>query len=424
VAHEDQHIARMADHLFRQESGRMVAVLTRIFGWHNAELIEDVVQDAFIKSWRFGLPENPAAWLMKTARNGAVDVLRRRRFQVELPVENQATLNSEYTLEYTTNNLFLDGEIQDSVLRMMFTCCHPVLSEADRIALTLKTVAGFSVDEVSRALLLNPEAAKKRLQRARTKLRDEGLLDRTFTDSIPTGPALVERLMPVLQVIYLIFNEGYGHSDRDRNTRKDLCLEALRLALVLSRDEHTSTTDSLALVAVLAFHAARFESRLDVSGSVLPLEEHDRSKIDLELVQFGLSYLARSAQTGGSSAYQIEATITYEHAKAPSIEETNWPFIADLYDALARLKPTSTVLLNRAIAIGQAHSAQAGMKALMEISDIEVLLSTQHVVAATYADLMRRQGETNEARTWYDRAIALASFDSEKSFLQRQLDKL
>ena len=239
----------------------MVAVITRIFGLPNIELAEDVVQDAFaqaIKDWTYQLPANPSAWLMQTAKNKTIDIIRRERHKKKFAEENALLLKSEYTAAYTVENLFMPNEIKDSQLRMVFACCHPALDERDQIALTLKTCSGFSVDEIATALISNPETIKKRLQRAKQFISENNLLF-----NIPLGHELNNRLNIALQTIYLLFNEGYNSSAQDELIRKDLCEEALRLALMLTENEFTNQPKCSALIALMSLQSSRFNSRLD-----------------------------------------------------------------------------------------------------------------------------------------------------------------
>jgi RNA polymerase sigma factor (sigma-70 family) len=290
----DGNIQQLADHLFRHESGKMVAVLTRLFGLKNLELSEDVMQDAFAKAlreWTFKIPDNPSAWLMQTAKNKAIDIIRRERYQKEFAEETAALLKSEYTTVPVVEKLFMEHEIQDSQLRMIFACCHPELSEADQIALTLKTCSGFGILEIAGSLLSNHEAIKKRIQRAKAVITEKNI-----RFDIPTGKELQQRLDIVLHVLYLIFNEGYNSSDKEELIRKDLCQESIRLSLLLTEHSYTRHPKCFSLVALMALLASRFDARLDEQGEIILLEDQDRSKWNQELITIGLHYLNQASE--------------------------------------------------------------------------------------------------------------------------------
>src|SRR6185295_7597647 len=270
------------DHLFRHESGKMVAVLTRIFGLHHLDLVEDVVQESFLKAlqtWKYGqLPDNPQGWLMQVARNKAIDILRKREkegsgIDIEKKFESEATDIGEF---------FHTDEISDSQLRMIFTCVHPTLKPEDQIALVLKTISGLSVQEIAKALLTNDSAIQKRLYRAKEFIRSERI-----AFEIPAGHALTDRLEVVHTFLYLLFNEGYNSAKADELIRKDLCAEAMRLCKILIEHRICSSPTGYALLSMMCFHAARFESRLDHNNSIVLLQQQDRRKWNEEMINIG-----------------------------------------------------------------------------------------------------------------------------------------
>jgi RNA polymerase sigma-70 factor (ECF subfamily) len=400
----------------------MVAVLTRLFGIHNLELAEDVMQEAFakaLKEWTFGIPSNPAGWLMLTAKNKAIDVIRRERYKKEFALETTALLRSEYTTSPVVEKLFMAYEIQDSQLRMIFACCHPALPPADQIALTLKTCSGFGTQEIAAALLTNSETIKKRLQRARNTITEENI-----SFDIPIGEELKNRLNIVLQTIYLIFNEGYNSCNKEELIRKDLCEEAIRLALLLTENDYTNQSKCYSLVALMALLSSRFESRMDENGEIILLEDQDRSKWNNELINIGLSYLTRSAEGGEVSTYHIEAAIVAEHSMAKNFEETNWQTISALYNHLAHFNPSPSILLNKAIVTSKLMGPQTGIAEIMAIQNIDKLMDTQYLFAAVLGHLYKQAGDRGKAIALLNKAISLTSSVSEKKLLKRKLEAL
>jgi RNA polymerase sigma factor (sigma-70 family) len=413
-------IHQLTDHLFRYQAGKMVAVLTRIFGLQNIELAEDVVQDAFakaLKEWTYTVPENPAGWLMSVAKNKAIDIVRRQRYQKEFAAEVAPLLKSEYTVQPVIDKLFMETEIQDSQLRMIFACCHPALSETEQIALTLKTCSGFSIDEIARALLSNTEAIKKRLQRAKQFIADEKL-----QFDIPLGDELKKRFDTVLSVLYLLFNEGYNSSSKTDLIRKELCEEAIRLSLLITENKFTNQPKSFSLVALMSLLASRFDARLDENGEIVLLQDQDRSKWNRELINIGLHYLNQSAEGDELSEYHIEAAIVAEHSMAKNFTETNWLQILALYDMLAQVNPSPVVLLNRAIVIGKIDGAANAITTINHIAGIEKLVEKQYLFAATLGELHSQLHNDHEARLHFEKAITLTNSHVEKKLLQKKLD--
>jgi RNA polymerase sigma factor (sigma-70 family) len=417
-----ENIQQLADHLFRHQAGKMVAVLTRIFGLHNLELAEDVVQEAFGKAltdWRFQVPLNPEGWLMQTAKNKAIDVVRRQRYQNEFSKENSALLKSEYTAAPVIENLFMEHEIEDSQLRMIFACCHPVLSETDQIALILKTCSGFGVHEIASALISNDEAVKKRLQRARAFIVKNEIELR-----IPTGAELNTRLDTVLHTIYLIFNEGYNSSNKEELIRKDLCEEAIHLALLLTENNYTNQPKTFALVSLLSLLASRFDARLDEAGDIVVLKDQDRTKWDHELIKIGLAYFEKSMAGEQLSEYHLEAAIVAEHSTAETFAKTNWQRIHYLYNLLAEVNPSPMVLLNRAIVIGKTEGPEKAIDAINNIPEAAKLITTHYLFPAILGDLYMQCNKNQKARELLERAITLTHSSVEKNLLKSKLKKL
>ena len=340
----------LTEHLFRHEWGRMVAAVTRIFGIHNLALAEDVVQEAFcraIEVWAFrGVPENPSAWLMRTAKNCALDVLRRERTARTFAPEFGRLLESEWTLAPVIEDAFAPQAIKDDLLRMMLSCCYPQLAEEAQVALILHILCGFSVDEIASALVSTHATIEKRISRGKKTLaKSKKLVD-------VTAPAeFSSRLPSVLTGLYLLFNEGYHGANPEFAVRSELCREAMRLTAVLLEHPQCAIPRTDALAALMCFQAARLPARLDASGNLSSLFDQDRAAWDQQLIIEGLSFLDHSAKGSEVSEYHIESAIASVHATARGMEDTDWVKIVSLYDSLMRIRPSPIVALNRAIAI-------------------------------------------------------------------------
>jgi RNA polymerase sigma-70 factor (ECF subfamily) len=344
---------------FRRESARMLAALTRILGMHNLALAEDVVQDVLCRAlevWKYHAPpDNPTAWLLKAARNRAIDLIRaegtRRKFAPDLQ------LGSEWTLAPTVTALFGESEIEDDLLRMMFSCCSPNLAPQAQMALVLKLLCGFGTGEIAAALLTSEAAVEKQIARGKRALMRAGALYQV------EGRAQIEkRLEAVQHALYLLFSEGY-HGSREL-VRAELCVEAMRLCFLLTEHPACKTPRTFALAALMCFHAARLEGRAAGDGTLLLLGEQDRSRWDRRLIQRGFDLLDRSAEGDRITDYHLEAGIASEHCAAPSLRETNWQRILQLYDLLLALRPSPVVALNRAIAIGEVRGPEEALAAL------------------------------------------------------------
>src|SRR6516225_7077817 len=378
-------VAPLVEHFFRHEAGRLVAVLTRIFGWRHFDLVEDMVQATLLdalEAWRVrGVPNNPSGWVHRIAKNKILDALRRDQIGQRILGEWAAGRPAH---EEGLDALFFDSEIEDSQLRMMFACCHPRLARADQLALTLKALCGFGNAEIARALLVGEEAVKKRLQRATRDLAEhQVLLDP------PAAGELAGRLDAVHQVLYLLFNEGYSSSDGETAIRADLCEEAARLCHLLSCHPRFRTPATDALMALMLFHAARLEARLDQRGSLLLMEEQDRDKWDHRLIRRAQEFLDQSAEGTVISSFHLEAAIACHHCTARSFAETDWPAILRLYDALLRQQSSPVYLLNRAIVVAQIEGPQAGIRVLEEAGQ-DPALRHYHLFDATLGEFYRR----------------------------------
>jgi RNA polymerase sigma-70 factor (ECF subfamily) len=404
---------KMDEHLFRREHGRMVAALTRVFGAHNLALAEDVVQDAFVRAaevWKLhGVPENPSAWLMTTAKNRALDVLRRERTARTFAPE----VRSEWTLAPAVEEAFSPEIIRDEQLRMMFSCCHPRIPEEAQIALVLNVLCGFGANEIASAFLSGRAAIEKRIARGKKELASAPhLFDLTSAD-------FDARLSTVQRALYLLFNEGY-HGASEEAVRGDLCREAMRLVALLREHSPAATPQTNALAALMCLHFARLPGRLDAAGDLSALADQDRSRWDARLIEEGLALLERSATGEVLGVYHVEAAIAAEHALAPSLAETRWPVIVELYDRLMRIAPSPVVALNRAIAIGRRDGPRAGLEALRAIPDRE-RLSAYPFHPAALADLELQDGDREAALGHFREALALARNEMEKRFFEKKI---
>ena len=404
------------DHLFRHESGKMIAVLTSIFGLHHLDIAEDVVQESFLKAlqtWKYGkLPDNPSAWLMQVAKNRAIDILRRRQKETiaDSKLENEAIDVGEF---------FHTDEISDSQLRMIFSCVHPILKVEDQLALVLKTISGFSVQEIAKALVTNEATIQKRLYRAKEFIRTKQI-----PFEIPAGHALVERLEVVHTFLYLLFNEGYNSAKADELIRRDLCAEAMRLCKTLVEHRICSSPTGYALLSLMCFHAARFESRLDQNNSIVLLQQQDRKKWNEDLINVGYAYLNHSAAGQDISVYHIESAIAAEHCMAKSFSETNWERLRQLYDLLLQLKPSPTVELNRAVVLAELGNIQSAIDAVLAIKNIDMLLKDHYIYSAVLGDLYKRLSDQVKATEFLQKALGLTTSQAEKNLLLQKIKSI
>jgi RNA polymerase sigma-70 factor (ECF subfamily) len=412
---QPESIAGLVEHFFRHEAGRLVSVLTRVFGWRHFDLVEDMVQATLLDAldaWRIrGVPDNPSGWVHRVARNKVLDALRRDQIGERVLGEWAATRPThEERLER-----FLDTEIEDSQLRMIFACCHPRLARENQLALTLKALCGFGNSEIARALLVAEETVKKRLQRATRELSEhEVTLE-------PPGPGeLAGRLDSVHQVLYLLFNEGYSASAGEAAIRTDLCEEAVRLCHLLCSHRDCSTPATRALMALMLFHAARLDARLDDRGCVLLMEDQDRSKWDRRLIGRAKEFLDLSAEGTAVSPFHLEAGIALCHCSAPSYAETDWPAILRLYDALLAIHRSPVYLLNRAIVVAEIEGPQAGLRALREAGEAAAL-GHYHFYDATLGEFYRRAGDLDKARQHLEAARQNTRSPHDREIIERRL---
>jgi RNA polymerase sigma-70 factor (ECF subfamily) len=399
----------VADRLFREERGRAVATLIRILG--DFDLAEEAVQEAFAEALRAwpgrGVPRNPGAWITATARNRAIDRLRRERGLRE----RTEILSRLAALEALGGDETDVSGIPDDRLRLVFTCCHPALPMDARVALTLKTLGGLTTGEIARAFLVAETAMAQRIVRAKRKIRAAAIPYR-----VPPPELLPERLPGVLAVLYLVFNEGYSASTGPL-VRAELCEEAVRLARVL-RGLMPDEPEVGGLLALMLLQHSRREARSDAGGDLVLLEEQDRSRWDHEMIDEGLALLDSVLVARRPGPYQLQAAVAALHARAPRPEDTDWPQIAALYGRLADLTPSPVIELNRAVAVAMADGPARGLRLAEALADE---LDGYHLFHATRADLLRRLERRDEAATAYCRALELVTNPSERAYLERRL---
>ena len=410
---------QLDERLFRHEAGRMVAALTRLLGVHNLALAEDVVQEAFCRAtevWKFrGVPENPAAWLMATAKNCALDALRRERTARVFAPELARHLQSEWTLAPIVEEFFGADAIKDDLLRMMFTCCRPRLPEAAQVALILNVLCGFSVSEIAGALLSGRDAVEKRLTRAKQALASS---KRLFDVSV--AAEFDARVPAVRRALYLLFNEGYHSASPENVVRLELCHEAMWLTALLLAHPHGRTPVSYALAALMSLNAARLPARLDASGELMSLFDQDRSLWDRRLIDQGLKLLSLAAEGTDVSPYHLEAAVAAVHARAASVEDTDWSEIVWLYDMLMAIRPGPIVALNRAIAVAQEEGPERGLEEIRSI-DRPDRFANYPFFPAALGELELRRGNRFVARGHFHTALALARSPVERRYYHRRL---
>ena len=394
----------------------MVAILTRIFGVEHLTLAEDVVQEALaraLQTWPFyGVPNNPAAWIMRASRNLALDVVRRDK--VFRDKEPEIIHLMEQRGPAPDNTIFPDKEIADDRLRMMFVCCHPVIPPEAQVALALKTLCGFGVGEISRAFLTTEAAIAKRLTRAKQKIREARI-----PFEIPADEELAQRLDGVLQSLYLLFNEGYKASTGERLVREDITEEAIRLTMLLAEHRAGNLPRTHALLALMLLNSARFPTRVDGGGNLLRLKDQDRTRWDRSLIARGLVHLARSAAGDEISEYHLQAGIAACHCAAEDYDSTDWRQILSLYDRLVGFDDSPVVALNRAVVVANLYGPQAGLDAVAAIEDREKL-DSYYLLYAVLGEFEAQLNDPLAAAGYFRKSMQLAEIKSEQAFLLKR----
>ncbi len=417
VAETPPEISQVVEHFFRHEAGKMVATLTGIFGIEHLTLAEDVVQEALVRAlqtWPFyGVPKNPAAWIMRTSRNLAVDVVRRQKVFREKEAEIIHLMDREGLTPDTA--IFSESDMTDDTLRMMFVCCHPGIPAEVQVALALKTLCGFSVTEIARAFLTTDAAVAKRLTRARQKIREAHI-----PFEIPVGEEMARRLDGVLQSLYLLFNEGYKASGGDKLVREDVCQEAIRLTGLLVEHPAGNQPKTHALLALMLLNAARIPTRVDNEGNLLLLQEQDRTCWSQPMIAGGMFHLTQSAAGDEISEYHLQAGIAACHCTAQDYASTDWPQILSLYDRLVEFDDSPVVALNRAVALAEVRGPQAGIEAVNTIGNLQSL-DSYYLLHAVLGEFESRLNHLRAAANHFRKSLRLAEIKSEQVFLAKRL---
>jgi RNA polymerase sigma factor (sigma-70 family) len=417
------NVNKIVDNLFRHDSGRLVSVLTRIFGAENIDLAEDVVQDSLVEAinqWSYkGVPENPSGWLFMVAKNKALNIIKRERYKRKYLTDVSHFLESEWTIQPALNHLFSGEQVLDDQLRMMFTCCHPAISPDSAVALTLKTLCGFSIAEIASAFLTTEENINKRLVRARHKIREDKI-----PFNIPESQDLEKRLDTVLETIYLLFNEGYSASAGNSLIRFELCEEAIRLAeIILEHNAIQNKSNVYAILALMNLNACRFKARTSSEGVIFTMAEQDRSQWDYLLMRKGFYCLERSTTQPSLSTYHILAAISAHHCAAKDFESTDWEAILSLYDKLLLMDDSHVILLNRAVVVAKIKGAANGLEELEKVKD-NPAFAMYHLYHATCAEFYLELDDFVNAASSIENAIKFARLPVEKDLLRNRLDQL
>lgn len=401
---------RTIEAIWRIESPKLIARLTGMV--RDVGLAEDLAQDALVialEKWeQVGIPENPGAWLMTTAKRRAIDLLRRTKVREQKYVE--IAKNTDLFTSEDINDV-LDEEIGDDLLRLIFMTCHPVLSQDARVALTLRLLCGLTTEEIARSFLVSESTIAQRIVRAKRTLNEKKV-----PFEVPVGEELIKRLSTVLEVIYLMFNEGYSATSGNQWIRPLLCQEALRLGRVLA-EIAPNEPEVHGLVALMEIQFSRFKTRVNSKGEPVLLKDQNRARWDQLLIRRGLAALERSRKLGRSlGPYSLQASISACHAIAPSTEETDWPKIAALYEALSRVMPSPIVELNRAVAISMAFGPAFGIQVVDELNS-DPSLKNYHLLPSVRGDLLVKLGRYAEARSEFERAASLTQNERERILL-------
>ena len=399
----------------------MVAVLVNVFGTEHVQMAEDVVQDALVsalETWKIkGLPENPRAWLYRTAKNKAIDIVRRNKFSQTFDFSDpeHQLLTSEYTLSRTMDQFWEEHEIKDDFLGMMFACCHPEISPENQITFILKSLCGFSTREVAKAFLTSEDTISKRLYRTKEYFRRHKV-----RLQIPGPKAIANRTDAVLSAIYLVFNEGYSATHKDQLIREDVISQAMLLCKSLLDNPKTQLPQSYALMALMCFHAARIEGRLTREGELILLNQQDRSCWNEELIQKGNDLLNRAAFGDSVSPYHLEAAIAYEHCTAPTYNQTNWEAILQYYNHWLSISFDPVVYLNRCLVLLEFKGPRSAWEAMNEIQDHQKM-QNYYLYHAALGEILDRLGRKAEAVQFLETAAKLTQSAPEKRFLKEKI---
>jgi RNA polymerase sigma factor (sigma-70 family) len=414
-------ISHLTDHLFRQEAGKLVSVLTGIFGLDRLQMAEDVVQEALVralKSWPYyGIPKNPAAWLTQTAKNLALDLIRREKLFFDKQPQIVAFIEQWANECDPIESPAFGNEIKDRRLQLMFACCHPLIPQESQTALALKTLCGFSPAEIAKAFLTTEAAIAKRLTRARQRIQEMRI-----PFEIPGGEEMPVRLDGVLQTLYLLFNEGYKASSGDTLVREELCREAIRLVTLLAAHPAANQPRVHALASLMLLNGARLAARVDADGNILRLEEQDSSSWDQAMIGRGMLHLTQSAGGDAISEYHLQAGIAAVHCAAKDYDSTDWAKILSLYDHLIAIDDSPVVALNRAVAMAQVHGPRAGIQAVEAIRN-QQMLESYYLFYAVLAEFESQLNDYQAAAKNLRKALQFTELKSEQSLLSKRLQE-
>jgi len=410
-------IRELLDSLYRVDSGRILATLIRLLG--DFDLAEEAMHEAFaaaLSVWpRSGVPDNPRPWLISTARFKAIDSLRRRA-RFDASQDELARYLEAQSSSAEGSNKNEEDSLEDDRLRLIFTCCHPLLPPEAQVALTLREVCGLTTEEIAKAFLTTPRTLAQRIVRAKAKIRETPI-----PYEVPSPEELPERLGAVLHVIYLVFNEGYSAAAGAEVTRAELTGEAIRLGRLLM--ELQPEPEVMGLLALMLLQESRRAARTSATGELILLEHQDRSRWNREQIAEGVALLQKALQSGRFGAYTLQAAIAAVHAEAESVAATDWRQIVALYDRLLRVQPSPVVQLNRAVAIAMCDGPEAGLAQIDAVLE-QGELASYYLAHSARADMCRRLGRTVEARASYEKALALTQQEPERQFLARRLEEL
>jgi len=415
-------VTQVVEHFFRHESGKMISTLTRIFGIEHLNRAEDVVQETLaraLQTWPYyGIPKNPSAWITQVAKNLALDLIRR----------DKVFRNKENQIAHLMEQISADSDavdsgpgenaITDDRLRMMFTCCHPLIPQEMQVALALKTLCGFNSAEIARAFLSSEAAIAKRLTRAKQRIREAGI-----AFEIPVGEELTRRLDGVLQSLYLLFNEGYKASGGEHLIREELCHEAIRLTELLAEHPAGNQPRTHALVALMLLNGSRLAARLDRDGNILRLEEQNRSEWDQAMIARGLYHLMQSTAGNEISEYHLQAAIAACHCAAQEYESTDWQRILSLYDRLIEMDESPVIALNRAVAVANVLGARAGIEAVEAIHDRQQL-NGYYLLYAVLGEFEADLDHREAAMIHFRKALELTTMKSEQELLTKKIQEI
>jgi RNA polymerase sigma-70 factor (ECF subfamily) len=412
-------VSKLAEHFFRHEAGKLVSVLTGIFGIERLQLAEDVVQESLVRALQtwpyYGIPNNPAAWLTQTAKHLALDLIRREKSFRDKQTEIITFIDQWSSDPVADDSPIFETEIKDGRLRLMFACCHPQLPPEAQTALALKTLCGFSTTEIAIAFLTSEAAIAKRLTRARQRIQD---LHIPF--EIPSGADLSSRLDGVLQTLYLLFNEGYKASSGENLVREDLCSEAIHLATLLAEHPLTNQPRIHALISLMLLDGARLPARVDAEGNILRLKEQNRSLWNRRMIEHGMLHLGLAAAGNELTEYHIQAGIAACHDAAADYKSTDWQKILTLYDHWIGISDSPVIALNRAVAVANVNGPKAGLAAMEPIRK-NGYLDSYYLFFAVLGEFEYRQDHFDIASGHFRKAIQLTDLQTEKVFLEKRL---